>query len=138
MSTVIKIENTIDAKSSKVWEAYNSPNHIIHWNFASDDWHCPSAETDLQPGGKYKARMEAKDGSFGFDFEAIYDEVLPHEKLEYTLLDGRKVVTTFSEENEKTKVVTEFEAENQNPAEMQKEGWQAILDNFKKYVESLS
>lgn len=138
MSTVIKIETFIDAKASKVWEAYNSPNHIIHWNFASDDWHCPSAETDLRPGGKYKARMEAKDGSFGFDLEAIYDEILPHEKLVYTLLDGRKVETNFHEQNEKTKVVTEFEAENQNPVEMQKDGWQAILDNFKKYVETLS
>ncbi len=134
----IKIETIIDAKSSKFWEAYNSPQHIVNWNFASDDWHCPSAETDLQPGGKYKARMEAKDGSFGFDLEAIYDEIIPHEKLEYTLLDGRKVITTFCEEDEKTKVVTEFEAENQNPLEMQKEGWQAILDNFKKYVETLS
>lgn len=138
MNTVIKIETIIDAKSSKVWEAYNSPQHIVNWNFASEDWHCPSAETDLQPGGKYKARMEAKDGSFGFDFEAIYDEILPHEKLEYTLLDGRKVVTTFDEENERTKVITEFEAENQNPVEMQKEGWQAILNNFKTYVEHIS
>ncbi len=137
MST-IKIENAINAPAAKVWEAYTDSKHIVNWNFASDDWCCPNVENDLKAGGKYKARMEAKDGSFGFDFEAIYDEVIPEKKIVYTIADGRKVTNTFDEKSNETRVITEFEAENQNPPEMQREGWQSILDNFKKYVESLS
>ena len=132
----IKIENTINAPIEKVWEAYTEPQHIINWNFASDDWCCPTAETDLKAGGKYRARMEAKDGSFGFNFEAVFDEIQPEKKLVYTIADGRKMSTSFQSEKEKTHVITEFEAENHNPAEMQRDGWQAILDNFKKYMEN--
>ncbi len=132
---IIKIENTINAPILKVWEAYTEPKHIVNWNFASEDWFCPKAESDFRVGGKYQARMEAKDGSFGFDFEAEFDEIKPEEKLVYTIADGRKVITSFQKENNQTKIITEFEAENQNPVEMQREGWQAILDNFKKYVE---
>ncbi|MGN8225221.1 SRPBCC family protein [Gracilimonas sp. BCB1] len=132
----ISIQTTVDADVQKVWNYYSLPEHITNWNFASDDWHCPHAENDLQPGGRYKARMEAKDGSFGFDFEATYDEVIKHKKIVYTLDDGRKVVTDFENQDGKTKVITVFEAESENSIEMQKEGWQAILNNFKKYTEA--
>ncbi|WP_421772945.1 SRPBCC family protein [Gracilimonas sp.] len=132
----ITIQTTVDADVQKVWDYYSLPEHITNWNFASDDWHCPSAENDLQPGGRYKARMEAKDGSFGFDFEATYDEVIKQKKIVYTLDDGRKVVTDFESLEGKTKVITVFDAESENSIEMQKEGWQAILNNFKKYVEA--
>lgn len=134
----IKIKNTIKASASKVWKAYTEPEHITNWNFASEDWYCPSAENDLQPGGKYKSRMEAKDGSFGFDFEAVYDEIIPEKKIVYTIADGRKVINSFEEKNGEIHIVTEFEAENQNPEEMQRDGWQSILNNFKDYVENLS
>ncbi|NWG27203.1 MAG: SRPBCC domain-containing protein, partial [Ignavibacteriaceae bacterium] len=106
------------------------------WNFASDDWHCPNAENDVCVGGKYIARMEAKDGSFGFDFEAIYDEVIHQKKIAYTMTDGRRAITNFENQNGKTKVITTFDAENENPVEMQRTGWKAILNNFKNYVES--
>lgn len=137
MSTIITINAEIAANKEKVWDYYTNPTHIIKWNFASDDWQCPHAENDIKVGGKYKARMEAKDGSFGFDFEAEYEEVKPLQKLLYKIADGRKVTITFEEHNEnKTTVTTEFEAENTHPVEMQREGWQAILNNFKKVVES--
>lgn len=134
-SSKITIEALISASSQKTWEAWTKPEHITKWNFASDDWQCPSASNDLRVGGKYSARMEAKDGSFGFDFEAIYDEVLDQKRLSYTIADGRKVVTNFEVVGNQTKVTTVFEAENQNSKEMQKNGWQAILNNFKKYAE---
>lgn len=136
MNTKISIETTVSAPVAKVWEYYNKPEHITKWNFAIDTWHCPSAENDLRVGGKLSYRMEAKDGSVGFDFWATYDEIVPHKRIAYTLGDGRKVETTFVEQDSKTKVVTVFEAESENPAEMQKNGWQAILDNFKKYTEA--
>lgn len=135
--TTITIQTVIEAPRNRVWECYVQPEHITKWNFASDDWQCPSAENDLRPGGRYTARMEAKDGSFGFDFEAIYDEVKDKEKIVYTLLDNRKVVTTFEEQGHATLVTTHFDAEMENPVDMQRDGWQAILDNFRKYVESI-
>jgi len=134
--TKITIESIISASTKKVWDYYTLPEHITKWNFASDDWHCPKAENDLRVGGKLKSRMEAKDGSFGFDFEAIYDEVINHKKISYNLTDGRQVITVFENQNGKTKVTTTFDAETQNSVELQRNGWQAILDNFKKYVES--
>lgn len=134
----ITIETLIDAKTQKVWEAWSDPKHITKWNFASPDWQCPSATNDLRVGGKYSARMEAKDGSFGFDFEAIYDEVLDQKKITYTMSDGRKATTEFEDMGSKTKVTITFDAESENSEEMQKEGWQAILDNFKSYVERTS
>lgn len=136
MSTIININAEIAAGVEKVWDYYTNPTHIIKWNFASDDWICPHAENDLKVGGKYKARMEAKDGSFGFDFEAEYEEVKPLRKLVYKIADGRNVTITFEEKDNKTIVETEFEAENTHPVEMQKAGWQAILNNFKKVVEN--
>jgi uncharacterized protein YndB with AHSA1/START domain len=130
----IKVEAIIAADLSKVWEFWTEPEHIMNWNFASDDWHCPKAKNDLRAGGKYFARMEAKDGSFGFDFEAVYDEVIDQKRITYTMGDGRKATTTFEKLNDSTKLTTVFDAENQNDLEMQKTGWQAIMDNFKKYV----
>ncbi len=135
-NTKIKIETLVSADVIKVWNYYNSPEHITNWNFASDDWHCPKAENDLREGGKLICRMDAKDGSFGFDFEAVYDEVIENKKIAYTLTDGRKVETLFEIVDGKTKVTTTFDAEKQNPVEMQREGWQAILNNFRKYVDA--
>ena len=133
--TVITVESTINAPIEKVWEYWTKPEHIIQWCSASDDWHTPRAENDLKVGGSFFSRMEAKDGSVGFDFGGIYDAVTNNEYIEYTIGDGRKVKITFKEEGAKTKVVESFEAESTNPIEMQKGGWQAILDNFKKYTE---
>lgn len=134
--TRITVESTINADIKKVWDYWTMPQHITKWNFASDDWECPSAENDMRVGGKYKARMQAKDGSFGFDFEATYDEIIPHKEISYTMPDGRQVTTDFEDLGGKTKITTVFDAENENPVEMQKGGWQAILDNFRKYTES--
>ena len=134
--TEITIAATIKAPVEKVWELWTSPEHITKWNAASDDWHTPHAENDLRAGGKFLSRMEAKDGSFGFDFGGVYDEVLPNQLIAYTLGDDRKVKTTFANNENETKMVVVFEAENQNPVEMQRGGWQAILNNFKKYAEA--
>ncbi|MGE0589810.1 MAG: SRPBCC family protein [Cyclobacteriaceae bacterium] len=135
-TTQIKVETTIAAKTNKVWDAWTKPEHITKWNFADDSWHCPSATNDLRVGGKYKARMEAKDGSFGFDFEAVYDEIVDHKKITYTMTDGRKATTLFEDLKGKTKVITNFDAETENSVDMQRDGWQAILNNFKKYAET--
>ncbi len=132
----IAVEATISADTKKVWEYWTKPEHITKWNFASDDWHCPKAENDLKPGGKYSARMEAKDGSWGFDFEAVYDEIINQKTLTYTMSDGRQATTDFENLSDKTKVIITFDAESENSEEMQRQGWQAILDNFKKYVET--
>lgn len=131
----IKIEATISADPKKVWQRWTDPQHITKWNFASDDWHCPSATNDLRKGGKFTSRMEAKDKSFGFDFEGTYDEVVDQKKISYVMSDGRKVITDFEKVGDVTKVSTVFDAEDENSAEMQKNGWQAILNNFKNYVE---
>lgn len=134
--TTITVENTIKAPVEKVWKLWSGPEYIKKWNNASDDWHTPNAENDLKAGGKFLSRMEAKDGSFGFDFGGVYDVVKENEYIEYTIGDGRKVKIHFSGNGNETKVVETFEAESMNSIEMQKAGWQAILDNFKKYVES--
>lgn len=136
MSTKVNIETTVSAPVAKVWDFWNSPEHITKWNTAHESWHCPSAKNDLNVGGKLQSRMEAKDGSFGFDFEATYDEVVDKKRIVYTIADGRKVETDFSEVGGKTKIATVFEAESQNPVEMQQGGWQAILDSFKNYAEA--
>jgi uncharacterized protein YndB with AHSA1/START domain len=131
----ITIESTVNAPIEKVWKFWTNPEHVTKWNNASPDWHTPKAENDLRKGGKFLYRMEAKDGSFGFDFGGIYDEVKQNEKIDYTMGDGRKVKNTFTPSGNETKVKVVFETENQNPVEMQRGGWQAILDNFKKYTE---
>ncbi|MDX9791835.1 MAG: SRPBCC domain-containing protein [Candidatus Kapaibacterium sp.] len=132
----ISIEAEVQADIKFVWECWNNPEHITKWNFASDDWHCPSAENNLKVGGSFKSRMEAKDGSFGFDFGGIYDEVDEYKLISYTMGDGRRVRTTFESSIGKVKIISEFEAEQSNSLEMQQMGWQAILNNFKHYVES--
>ena len=131
----IIVKTTVNASIEKVWQYWIEPKHIKKWNNASDDWHTPHAENDLRVGGKFLSRMEAKDGSFGFDFEGIYSEVKPFEKIKYGLDDGREVQIMFNRKGEITEVTEIFDAENENPIELQKGGWQAILNNFKQYVE---
>ena len=131
----LTVEAIVHVPVGKVWEYWTEPDHIKKWSKASDDWHTPHAENDLRVGGKFVSRMEAKDGSFGFDFGGIYDEVRAHEYISYTLGDGRKVEITFIPQGNDTKVIEVFEAEMSNPIEMQQEGWQAILNNFKKHAE---
>lgn len=133
-TTKITVEATVEANTQKVWEAWTKPEHITRWNFATDDWHCPTASNDLRVGGKYHARMEAKDGSFGFDFEAVYNEVIDQKKITYTMTDGRVAATTFEDLGSKTKVVIIFDAETENSIELQQQGWQAILNNFARYI----
>src|SRR6266498_2810320 len=133
--TVITVENTISALVEKVWDYWTKPEHITKWSNASDDWHTPWAKNDLRVGGNFVSRMEAKDGSTGFDFGGVYDVVKFLEYIEYSIDDGRKVKVRFTPGGNITKVVENFEAENTHSVEMQKGGWQAILDNFKKYTE---
>lgn len=137
----ITVSNEVNAPIERVWDCYTKSHHITQWNFASPEWCCPSASNDLQQGGKYVARMEAKDGSMGFDFEAIYTEVTPHKKLCYTMgndpAQGRKATVTFSKNTNGATVTIDFDPEDTNPLDLQRNGWQAILDNFKKYTESL-
>jgi uncharacterized protein YndB with AHSA1/START domain len=131
----ITVKTTVNAPVEKAWEYWTEPEHITKWNNASDDWHTPLAENDLSVGGKFLTRMEAKDGSFGFDFGGIYDEVKLNEVIAYTLEDGRKVGITFKDQGNETEVIETFDAETSNSIEMQQTGWQAILNNFKKYIE---
>lgn len=135
-ATKITVDTTVNAKPEKVWDFYTAPEHITKWNFATDDWQCPTAENDMRVGGKYRSRMEAKDGSWGFDFEATYDEVVDRDKFSYTMTDGRQATTAFKDLGDRTQITITFDAENENPVEMQQEGWQAILNNFKKYAEN--
>jgi len=133
----ITIKATVNAQVGKTWDCYTGPGHIVHWNFASPDWHCPKATNDLTVGGKFTSRMEARDGSMGFDFEGVYTDIREHALIKYVMEDGRKVQAVFKEDGDQTHVTVTFDAENTNPAEMQQMGWQAILDSFKKYTESL-
>ena len=135
--TKITVDTTVNAPVEKVWEAWTKPEHIVKWNYASDDWHSPWAKTDFREGGNFSARMEAKDGSMGFDFGGIYNVIRTNEYIEYTIGDGRNVQVTFTKQGKATKVVETFEAESTNSIELQRGGWQAILDNFKKYTESI-
>jgi uncharacterized protein YndB with AHSA1/START domain len=132
----ITVEALVHSPINTVWAKWTSPADITKWYAASDDWHAPKAENDLKKGGKFLTRMEAKDGSFGFDFEGIYSNVITNELIEYGLGDGRQVKITFQAQGDQTLVTEIFAPENENPHEMQKTGWQAILNNFKKYVES--
>lgn len=137
MSTMTRI--TVSALVNKpvadVWNTWTDPKHIMQWNAATDDWHCPKAENDLRTGGKFSSTMAARDGSFSFDFEGVYDDVQPHKRIAYTMADGRTCEILFTEENGGTRVAESFDAESQNPVEMQRGGWQAILDRFKAYAE---
>ena len=132
----ISVETTVKAPLESVWELWTDPKHIVEWNSASDDWHTTKAENDLRAGGRFTSRMEAKDGSMGFDFGGTYDVVRQNELISYTLDDNRKVTIAFSSKDGETKIMETFEAENENSTEMQRAGWQAIIDRFKTYAES--
>lgn len=132
----ITVQVTVSVPVDKAWELWTTPLHITKWNNASDDWHTPRAENDLRTGGKFLSRMEAKDGSAGFDFEGTYTKVKKHEQIEYTLEDGRKVVINFTGGGNATIITETFETENVYSAEQQRSGWQSILNNFKKYSEA--
>ncbi len=132
----ITVETTVNAPIEKVWKVWSEPEHITKWATGSPDWHTPYAENDLRAGGKFLSRMEAKDGSAGFDFVGTYDEVQQHKTIAYTMSDGRKVKVTFTSTGKSVKIVETFEAETENPLELQRAGWQTILDNFKKHVET--
>ena len=134
--TKITVETTVNAPVEKVWEYWTTPKHIKQWNTATDDWHTTYAENDLRVGGKFLSRMEAKDGSSGFDFGGVYDKITENDFIKYTIGDGRKVEITFSGEGNETTIVESFETEDTHSIEMQRSGWQAILDSFKKYTET--
>lgn len=134
----ITIQLQINQPLDKVWDSFTSPEHIVNWNFASPDWHCTTAENHLEVGGRLKSRMEAKDGSFGFDFEGVYDNVITHELLIYHLEDQRSVEIRFNQLDDNLIEISQtFDPETENPIEMQRAGWMAILDQFKVYTESL-
>jgi len=133
----ITIQASIDAPIDTVWKCWTTPEHIIKWNYASDDWHTPWAVNDLRVGGTFTSRMEAKDRSDGFDFGGVYDNVVANEFIEYTLGDGRKVQVVFKSLGNKTEIVETFEAEGTNPIDVQRDGWRSILSNFKNYTEHI-
>lgn len=135
MSQIITIEITVNATIEKAWKYWTEPEYITKWNFASEDWCCPNVTTDLIVGGKFNFRMEAKDGSFSFDFEGTYSEIVINNKITYNIVDGRKVEIQFIADGNQTKIIEAFEAEAENSLELQKNGWNAILGNFKKLVE---
>ncbi len=137
-NTFITVNTSIIAPLNRVWDCWTNPQHITRWNFASDDWCCPSAENDAVSGGHFSWRMEAKDGSMGFDFAGTYDKVEKHKAIRYRLGDGRRVEITFLQEGESIQLTESFEAEGTHTDEQQRAGWQAILENFRKYVEGLS
>jgi len=133
----ITVSTEIDKPLIEVWDLFNEPEHIVNWNFAHESWECPSAKNDLQPEGKLEVRLQAKDGSFGFDLVGIYDEIQEYDFIKYHFEDGRNIDVVFEKLSEdKTKITQNFDPENQNSLDMQKQGWQAILNNFKKYAES--
>ena len=132
----ITVQVTINAPVDQVWKKWTTPDDIIHWCSGSADWHTPRAENDLRVGGKFLTRMEAKDGSMGFDFEGVYNSIKTNELIEYVIGDGRKVKIEFASSENHTEIFETFETESTNPVEMQRSGWQTILDNFKNYVES--
>ncbi len=131
----ITVSTIVKAPIEKVWKYWTTPEDIMQWNSASEDWHTPRCEIDLRVGGNFFSRMEAKDGSFGFDFGGVYNDVIEHKLISYIMGDGRKVEVNFWDEADATKIIETFEAESTNSFEQQKAGWQCILDNFKKYVE---
>jgi uncharacterized protein YndB with AHSA1/START domain len=132
----ITVENIVKAPMAKVWEFWTKPEHIVKWAFASDDWEAPHAENDVCTGGKFLTVMQAKDQSSKFDFTGTYTSVKEHELIEYDMADGRHVKIEFVQVPEGVKVVEEFDPENENSEELQRSGWQAIMDNFKKLAEN--
>lgn len=134
--TKISIQVKIEAPLKLSWKCWTTPEDITQWNQASEDWHCPLAVNDLRPGGIFSYRMESRDGSFGFDFSGVYQKVKINEQIDYLLDDGRKVEISFADKAGLTEINQTFEAENQNPVQLQRDGWQAILNSFKKHTES--
>ncbi len=134
--TTVNVENTVNAQVDKVWKFMTDPEHIKKWNNASADWHTIFAENDLREGGKFLYRMEAKDASAGFDFKGVYDKVKTNQLMEYTIADGRKVKISFESHGTVTIIKEKIEVDNRHSVDIQKDGWQAILNNFKKYVET--
>jgi uncharacterized protein YndB with AHSA1/START domain len=134
--SIIPVCVKINIPIEMVWKYWTTPEDIVSWNNASDDWHMPRAENDLRVGGKFLYRMEARDGSMGFDFGGVYEKVIINKHISYTIGDGRKINIVFSAVENQTEVVETFEAENTNSTEVQRDGWQSILNNFKKYAES--
>lgn len=134
MKTPITVEVLINASIGKVWEYWTAPEHIVNWCFASDDWCAPHATQDLTVGREFTTRMESTDGKHGFDMKGTYTAIEEYKLLEYIMSDGRKVKVEFVPEGESIKVIETFDPEDENTPEMQKAGWQAILDNFKKYI----
>lgn len=133
----IKVEAIVNGNIEKVWDYWSNPEHITKWAFASEDWYAPHAENDLIIGGKFLTKMAAKDNSSAFDFTGVYTNIVPGEKIEYKMDDGRSVSVTFEKlSDDSVKITEEFEMENINSEELQREGWQAILNNFKKHVET--
>lgn len=132
----ITVKISVQSDLAKVWNYWTKPEHIINWNFATDEWCCPSAENDIKPKGRFSWRMEAKDASMGFDFEGTYDKVVEKELISYSMTDGRKVDIEFTLNENDVTVSETFDAEGSNSDEQQRAGWQAILENFKKYVET--
>ena len=137
MHNPIIITQIVDKKVDLVWLYYTQPKHVVNWNQASSDWHTVSATNDLKVGGRFNYRMEAKDGSFGFNFEGTYVDIVIHKSIHYILDDLRHVSITFEDINDQTKVQVKFEAEQENDRSLQESGWQAILNSFKNYTESL-
>jgi uncharacterized protein YndB with AHSA1/START domain len=135
---MITVQVTVNVPVEKAWMVWNEPEHITKWCTGSPDWHTPHAENDLRIGGRLFSRMEAKDGSAGFDFVATYTDIVNHKTIAYTMEDERNVKITFSNDGKTTTLVETFDAENENPIELQREGWQTILNNFKAHVESLT
>ena len=133
----ITVSVKVEAPLAKVWDTWTKPQHIVNWNAASADWHTPHAINPLKEGEKFIWRMEARDGSFGFDFEGLFTSIAPLKHIAYTLTDNRKVIVTFESMGNATLVTEKFETEDDNPAELQRQGWQAILNNFKQYTENL-
>jgi uncharacterized protein YndB with AHSA1/START domain len=136
MSNQITVTALVNASKSKVWDCYTNPIHIVNWNFADPSWHCPKAENDMKVGGIYNARMEAKDGSFGFDFLATYTEISPEDHYTYEF-GGRYATVSLETQNGNTLITVSFDPETENSLELQQTGWQMILNNFKTYTENL-
>jgi uncharacterized protein YndB with AHSA1/START domain len=131
----ISVNVLVPATIEKVWSAYTTPEDIMRWNAASDDWHTTASRVDLRPGGSFSSRMEAKDGSFGFDFEGVYTQIIEDEFIEYSFGD-RLAAVKFEAEDTGVRVTVEFDTEEENSAEDQRAGWQAILDNFSRHVQA--
>jgi uncharacterized protein YndB with AHSA1/START domain len=136
-NATITVKSIVAAPIDELWTIWTSPDHIIKWNNASDDWHTPAAENDLREGGKFVYRMEAKDGSSGFAFSGVYEKVVPNTIIVYRLEDNRSVTVSFEQGHEGVLVTETFTPEQMNSIELQQKGWQSILDNFKKYAEGL-